>query len=407
LSIYNYKKLGIYKFFLLSAVFCLILGFDNPIGRLFQQLPIISTSAAGRIASIFTFSIAVLIPKTQELLKKTNFIHLLHKLLPLIIIDILIFIIVFACKKFYLAQGDSLISLINNMNVSLRNMILPNILLFCFLISSLFRRHKIFNILIIFLTIFDLFRFGWKITPFVPMSYIFPTMPIIEKIKEDQDIFRIEKQNGEILPPNTWTAFGLMSPSGYDPLAYKNYYNSYNKDLNNSISLTTSRYTELFNYDALALGGFNVKYLFYKKGNLSAINLKDWTKVYETPSLLLLQNNFYQPRTSLIDENGKISSISRVSIASYQPNQVIIDYSDVKPGSRILLRDSWYPGWQALDNNHSVNIDKFQDVFRLVKINSTKGQLKFIYNPISFKIGLLISLLCFLLTLWKLRLNHR
>ena len=60
----------------------------------------------------------------------------------------------------------------------------------------------------------------------------------------------------------------------------------------------------------------------------------------------------------------------------------------------MILSDSYYPGWQAYVNGKRSTIQKQNYIFRAVKLkNSDNYTITFLYNPVLFKIGLLISLI--------------
>ncbi|MFA5337248.1 MAG: YfhO family protein, partial [Candidatus Omnitrophota bacterium] len=94
-------------------------------------------------------------------------------------------------------------------------------------------------------------------------------------------------------------------------------------------------------------------------------------------------------------KNGKKIN-SYASIEKYEPNKVIINTVAGEQGFLVLL-DCYYPGWQAFVDGNPAKIFKANYIFRAVRIPAGKHIVKFIYNPVSFKIGLGISvsvLLC-------------
>jgi hypothetical protein len=248
------------------------------------------------------------------------------------------------------------------------------------------------------IVIADLFRFGWKSTPFVSKTYVFPQTPLTEYLSQDTDIFRIEREYGSILPPNTWTAYNLSSPSGYDPLSINDYVIGYNLalNLNKDSNPQVSRYSELFNFDPISLGDFNVKYLLMQKNYSSdkktflynkyfQENL--WSKVYETNSYSLFNNPQFKSRVELIpSQNIPI-------ITKYSPNLINISIKSKIPNSTLILRDTYYPGWQATINNIPINIDKYSNIYRKINVGEGESEIKFNYHPQSFYNGLTITII--------------
>lgn len=394
-SILNFKKLKSEKFFLFAALLALFLGFDTFVVRFLYKLNFfgISTSAAGRIASIFTLSIAVLSANFIDKIQKINLKNLIKPISILFSLSVLVLLIIFFLPKYNP-------SLNNIFHIAQRNMIFPFLLLFSLSFCLIFinKKIKIFYLFLILLTIFDFFRFGWKVTPFVKKDYVFPKTQLTDFLEKDKDIFRIDRDNGPIMPPNTWTAYGLMSPSGYDPLAVKNYCVAYNISLNqNKIDdFAVSRYSELKYFDSKALGDFNVKYLMLtKKDNIKFPYVKNfdensWLKVYETSHIALFKNPNFKPRVEIIsDEKSKSSS---AKIISYLPNYIKIEVNNASKNSELLLRDTFYPGWKAYINNKEVIIDKYNSIYRIIKIPKNDSVVEFKYISKSFEMGKLITL---------------
>ncbi|NCC70659.1 hypothetical protein EOM09_03685, partial [bacterium] len=405
--LFQFKKIKDEKFFLISALITLLLAFNTPIGKLiyYFHLPGLSTSAAGRIIFIFIFCIAVL---TAYFIENIS-IHVFKK-----------------CFRFYWGYfvflGITTIStfliyknilqtgiLTNNFRTSLRNLAIPILIsITFFLILALVKNQKIKSILILLLVVGDLFRFGWKYTPFVHQQYTYPQTEISNFLKNQSGLFRIEKEKGALLPPNTWASYNLSATSGYDPMALNSYVYFYDEFLNESKTPGVSRYSEIDKYNAQSLGETNVKYLLafkYKKdGGMDKIspngdhlnkniNLKDWKKVYEYGSIVVLENQKFKPRIEIKDQNqGLISAIV------YSSNKVTFKVDTTSDNSVIILRDTWYPGWKAYVNGQEVPINKYMNIYRQINIPKGESSVEFIYKPKSFIYGLYISF--FGLTTW-------
>lgn len=388
-SIFNYKRLGNAKFFIYCAIISLILGFDTYFGKAIYLLnvPGISTSAAGRISAVFTLSIAILI---ANFLDKIRLVKLSKIAFPSIIILIINIIAII--------YSNNVLSKIQ-FNISLRNNIYPIIIIIGITISLLIStKIKLFKYIIFIIVIADLYRFGWKSTPFVSKTYVFPKTSLTEYISKDSDIFRVDRENGPILPPNTWTAYNISSPSGYDPLSINDYVIGYNHILNqnNDSKPQVSRYSELYNFDPVSLGDFNVKYLLMQKNYLSDKKTYNynkkfqenlWLKVYETNLYSLFSNPLYQPRVQLVPEQTK------PIITKYSPNSIDISINSTIPNSTLIIRDTFYPGWQASVNNIPINIEKYNNIYRKINVGEGDSIVKLNYHPQSFYIGLLVTII--------------
>ncbi|MDD4082804.1 MAG: YfhO family protein [Sphaerochaetaceae bacterium] len=405
--VYNFRKLKNEKFFLITAFLSLLLAFDTTLGKLIYKLnvPGLSTSAAGRIAIIFVFCSSILVAyfiKNINLLNlKSTFRYYWKYLL------FLIFISAYTLIKY---KNNNLYPILQqNYLVSLRNLFLPIVIsISIFFVLAFIKNINLKRVLILLIVIFDLFRFGWKYTPFVNKEYIFPKTDITSFLQNESGLFRIEKERGPLLTPNTWTAYGLSSPSGYDPMAindYSKYFQSnFNNQLENPIS---SRYSEIDNYKAKELGEANVKYLLALKyddiDKISSdgnhlnykINLNDWSKVYEHGSVVILENNQFKPRIEILNQNSQ-DSIKNII---YSQSKISFQANSEEDNSTLILRDTWYPGWKAFVNNEEVKINKYLSIYRQIIIPKGESTIEFIYQPRSFYYGFYISFFSFLLWL--------
>ncbi len=407
-GLFQFRKLAQGKFFVFLALLALLLQFDTPLGVAIYKYkaPFLYTSVAGRVNMVLLLATSVLVAEMVECIKKINLKQKTVIFLPTAIILLTAGALSYGFLKlgWQLSWMDKVSS--TNMAVAMRNLIVPTIL--CgslFLVVILSNRIKPWKWLVLSIVVADLFRFGWKYIPFVPKAYVYPETEVISFIKKDHGVFRIEKELGEILPQNTWTAYQLMSPSGYDPMAIETYVKAFSHDLNHVEHPGVTRFSEINTYDAKALGKYNVKYLLAIKrdkearlggNNLNqAINQKEWKKVFETKMVTVLENKDYKERARVIYKNGE-EARGEASIASYENNKVVVNFKNVD-GDLLLLTDTFYPGWTARLNGVSIEISDQIVPFRAISIKDIKeGEIVFEYRPKSFYVGLWVSLASFI-----------
>lgn len=412
LSLFLFKSNKYLRFFIITAIIAVLLGFDTPLGKAVYtyKIPLISTSDAGRISSIFAFSLAVISGLVITNLQKISY----KKIFITIGFISLTFVLIYYLARFdntiLLSTNASELNLLQRKAITLRNLYLPGALIIAYSFLFVFAKKWNYATCFILLIIsFEMFRFGWKYIPFVPPKIVFPKTPIITYLEDKgkTEVFRIERERAELLPPATWMQYRFMSASGYDPMARADYVKVYQEIINNNFSGHISRYSEPERYDAKALGVFNVKYLLAVKrdnvGRLKGnqinhnINQKEWKKVFDTDSTAIFENTLYQPRLRFLDAPKALATIT-----SYTPNKVKISYQNGM-GKTLMLSDSWYPGWIALVNNKQVNIEKCHQIFRCIKnLPDNDGEIIFDYQPQSFYLGLKISLISLFITILAL-----
>ena len=81
-----------------------------------------------------------------------------------------------------------------------------------------------------------------------------------------------------------------------------------------------------------------------------------------------------------------------VKIDSYESNSVELSFHS-KERQFLILTDSFYPGWKAYVDGEEREILRANYIFRSIIIEPGKHQVRFEYDPLSFKLGLAISLL--------------
>lgn len=87
---------------------------------------------------------------------------------------------------------------------------------------------------------------------------------------------------------------------------------------------------------------------------------------------------------------GKVLLSPLPKIAAHSPNRVLID-ADLKAPGLLILADSYYPGWRAFVNGQETKIFRANYVMRAVFLPAGNQRVEFRYDPLSFKIGAIIS----------------
>jgi hypothetical protein len=88
-------------------------------------------------------------------------------------------------------------------------------------------------------------------------------------------------------------------------------------------------------------------------------------------------------------------------LASYGAEKVVIDATATNP-SLLVLTDSFYPGWKATVDGKPASIERVDYVLRGVKIGPGHHTIVMRYQPTSWRIGWIVSLLALLALLGAL-----
>lgn len=106
----------------------------------------------------------------------------------------------------------------------------------------------------------------------------------------------------------------------------------------------------------------------------------------------------------LPDSLGYATPNDVVNIQTYKVSEVILNTNLVEPGL-IILSDIYYPGWKAYVDGSEQPIYPANLAMRGVFVESGQHTVRFVYTPMSLKIGGGISLACLLIVLIGLAVN--
>jgi hypothetical protein len=332
------------------------------------------------------------------------------------------------------------ISLIN-LRVGMRNLFLPAlvtfgtiVLLFLTILGGKSVRRAALG-LIFLLTVGELFRFGWKYTPFVPSNLVFPETPVIRFLKSQPGIFRVE--GGDVVPMNMFAAYGLSSFSAYDPMYPLRQAQFLTLIDSGSLDSSKSRYGQISHYDSPLFDLANICYILaVKRDNLERpdpqgnsmnwrFKLPKFKSVFEDRSVMVLENSNCLPRAFLarhyLVERTDKQIVERLQAKEFAPGRTVILEKDpgvvlageigaeetveqtvfgpnrqeflvmVKKPALLLVSESDYPGWEAEIDGRKTEIFRADFAFRSVLVPAGEHKVSFEYRPASFRTGLLVS----------------
>ena len=77
-------------------------------------------------------------------------------------------------------------------------------------------------------------------------------------------------------------------------------------------------------------------------------------------------------------------------VVSYSPEEVVVKTQSDQP-KLLFLSDNWFPGWKAKVDGDETPILRADYTFRAVPLTPGEHLVRFYYDPISFKVGLAVS----------------
>ena len=441
-------------FFAACALISLSLTFNSPTSKLIYDLsiPFLSSAIPIRIVFISSFAISVLSALGIEWwLTEKNKIKTFISIFPLILIFAGIGYFIF----YAYSNNITFKSFPDNWYIiSARNFIIPTAFaigsFFILIVGQYFiKLKKILGIVLILASFISSFIFAHKYLSFTDKKFHYPSHPLIGFIKENQGYHRYWGYGSAGIPNNFATVYKINSPEGYDPVNIS----SYNELLSSSrgggyegafsrsdallYAVTEFPFKDLNDTQYRAMDILGVKYIGFEKEELLKIERhrldpSRYEKVWEKDNFIVFENKKVFPRVfladrfvlrtnreeslkTLYDKNIDLKSYVIVSenlpvkenkgfgttrILSHDPNRVIIE-TETDESKILVLSDAYYPGWKATvqpnvgskEKAVETKIYRVDHAFRGVIVPPGKNKVVFSYQPLSFSVGMLITII--------------
>ena len=422
LAIYGLIVRSTYRgFFIALGLIALIFGLENPISKIPYSLsiPHVSSLQPSRIIFLLVFSLTGLTSiGLDRLLKEKSTLKIFFG--PLIVILMLLAIASMTIFAKDLFPKDPNL---DPVAIAKRNLILPVLTTFALLAITFLRlRIRSLAIILIFaITIFELFRFGYKFTSFSKFSWIFPKTQTTDFLASSQRPFRIMTTDRRIMHPNTSSVYGIESIDGYDPLYLQEYaklISSWQSGAFQNEPASFNRIITPQKVDSPFVNLLNVKYILsfdeIKNPNLVKVFQEGETKVFENKKVIpraffvkevVKVQNDNQEVTRLLDENFDLATkatsqefdfrqegtSSRVRFEKYTDQSQALSAQTDKDAP-LILTNVFYPGWQATVDGRTVPIKKANFMFQSIIVPAGTHKVEFNFLPQSFYNGAYTSL---------------
>lgn len=324
------------------------------------------------------------------------------------------------------------------LTVAARNLVFPTFVLSIFstalLIIRLFRLSRLFTFIIIFtLLVLELFRFGWKFTPFSPRHIVYPNTPVMDFLQSQKKPMRVTSTG--VIPINMKMAYELESLEGYDaiyPVEIAKFIAVLNSE--NLNASPQGRYGTVSNIHSDLLAMTNTKYILTLKhdnqgrpsevGSISSeFDSHNYEIAFQDKTTVVIEDKKAMPRAfmvydwkdeaqdeEMLDELLDLDDFSErlllgediifrsdgavgdydVHYSEYLPQRSRLIIETSKDGL-LFVSDLYYPGWKAKLDGIETDIYKTNYAFRSVWVPRGVHEVTFEYKPKSFQDGLTVS----------------
>ena len=87
-------------------------------------------------------------------------------------------------------------------------------------------------------------------------------------------------------------------------------------------------------------------------------------------------------------------ALANVEVVTDEAEEVIVSVSTSSAGF-LVLSDLFYPGWRAFIADREIEIYRANYLFRAVEVEVGRSEVRFVYEPESYRVGWLVSGLTF------------
>lgn len=291
--------------------------------------------------------------------------------------------------------------------------------------------HGALTTVIVILMVIDIAPYHEHFMPLVPKGRVCFETSSIEFLKdkmEEDGPFRIFRDRSTVLAPNSLMIYGLDEPGGFDSFVssdYANFFRSIDPMMSRN-SRMLDLPSETIHYAQPFWNFLGIRYLLFAEENPSLP--PPWELAWEG-DLFIYENSEWQPRWFLVpniipvhtiddgyhaaqafnsESEAVVVGIEHIDI----PNELLersdtddVGYSievlnyeadEVRLNVRseqdqfLVFSDTYFPGWRAWVDGEEVEIYRTNGVVKGIVISSGGHEVRFLYNPVSYKIGWLL-----------------
>lgn len=397
-----------------SLLICFLLMLPTPLTSILYklQLPVFSALQPTRLMFLIDFILAVIaaygVDYWYENKSRTKWLSVMGGTVIYLIIWILVL------------GGRGVFPNIEDWEVTKRNLFLPSlfamigggVLIFKMKYPKLLGRTIIG--LILLLTIFDLYRFGKKFTPFTPRDYFFSETLTTTYLKNQPKPVRVMSTDERLLPGNVSGYYGIEMVEGYDPLIYNRY-----EELLWALAIGRpdvearsgfNRIIGLSQYDERVGKILGVDYVLTLNDlnhfNLELVLKEGETRVYKAKSpgeRFYLTDKYRVARTKqeamqmLFDSEFRVgveavvessielpqteiaNSVGEVKLERYEANKIELKVNVSSP-KLLVVKNANIPGWKADIDGKEVEILQTNYAFQGVVVPQGNHSVRLIYK---------------------------
>ena len=265
----------------------------------------------------------------------------------------------------------------------------------------------------------DLLWFATGYNPAIPRTEYYPATNAVRELMRDTSHFRVLGLSS-VLTPNTAAVYGLDDARGKDFTTLKRYEELITGQAGNfffwesadrlpasfplldvKYVLVPERLPSVPDGFELAYDGEIAMYRYTRVAGRTLVVLNHEVEPNAAAILARVRSGRFDPSKTVLLEvpPPAVTSSPDTTIAapdarivSYEPDRVVVEAQLPRSGFLLLL-DNFYPGWRAFAAGRELPILRADYTFRAVALPAGATTVEFVYQPTSFRAGLIIALI--------------
>ena len=431
---YFFKDKKITFLWVMVMFLCGVIYGIYPFSNIFNSLPIFKLAANQRMLFLVAFIFLVIGCKTfndylfwdKEIKSKDISILFIIMILMIIYLGSSIW------KLFPLhiqEWEDNIVNIIRTQIITILVWLLAFICVRWLILNGKEHRYKTLILFIIPLFIFlETGIHGIFYVPTVKNKNFYPENHLTNKIKSENSGHYRSTAIGVFSPPNVNVAYNISDIRNYDAINIL----KYKEFINYMFDSKREDFLEINDVNSTLLNLMGVKYIItdsqemqenYKlvmenseKNIFLFANSTVFKRAYIAKKYTVIKNDLIilesiknkkldlseevileeYPPVNFSNPLNKEDHAAQTTITTYKSNLVRIKTNSEKEGF-LVLSDNYFPGWKAFIDGERTKIYRANYTFRAVHIPGGSHEVTFKYDPLSFKIGLYITIFSLIL----------
>jgi len=214
------------------------------------------------------------------------------------------------------------------------------------------------------------------------------------------------------LGPNFEMYLGYQSVGGFTALFPSRFYQYLNQYSENKLPKGWAGFNYGVTKSRILMDLLNTKYEIFHKRKSYALRKTFLPRTFIVPDYkiirkeevldYLIRPDFDPTRIVLFEKEDfqydlpphaplGLNTTGKVKIVSYRPDNIVLEADSSGPGY-LFLSELFYPGWKAFVNGQPKQILRGNYLFRVIKLPAGKHIVSVVFDPLSIKIGIGITI---------------